>query len=53
MRTLGVFDDGPTDLRTPGALVRSIQRSYQVALPQGSVRGTLMTRYVSGQGSIG
>ena len=45
MRTLGVLHDGPTDLRTPGALVRSIQRSHQVALPQGPVRGTVMTRH--------
>ena len=53
MRTLGVLHDGPTDLRTPGALVRSIQRSHQVVLPQGPVRGTLITRHVSCQGSIG
>jgi hypothetical protein len=53
MRTLGDLHDGPTDLRTPGALVRSIQRSHQVVLPQGPVRRKLMTRYVSGQGSIG
>jgi hypothetical protein len=53
MRTRGVLHDGPTDLRTPGALVRSIQRSHQVVLPQGPVRGTLITRHVSGQGSIG
>jgi hypothetical protein len=53
MRTLGVLHDGPTDLRTPGALVRSIQRSHQVVLPQGPVRGTLITRHVSCRGSIG
>src|ERR1700730_6836369 len=45
--------DGPTDLRTPGALVRSIQRSHQVLLPQGPVRGKFITRHVSRQGSIG
>jgi len=45
MRTLGDLHDGPTDLRTPGALVRSIQRSHQVVLPQGPVRGTLMTLF--------
>jgi hypothetical protein len=53
MRTLGDLHYGPTDLRTPGALVRSIQRSHQLVLPQGPVRGKLMTRHVSGQGSIG
>ena len=53
MRTLGVLHDGPTDLRTPGALVRSVQRSHQVVLPQRPVRGTLITRHVSCQGSIG
>src|SRR6476659_5125959 len=51
--TLGVLHDGPTDLRTPGALVRSIQRSHEVVLPQRPVRGTLITRHVSGQGSVG
>ena len=53
MRTLGDLHDGPTDLRTPGALVRSVQRSHQIVLPQGPVRGKLITRHVGGQGSIG
>ena len=53
MRSLGDLHDGPTDLRAPGALVRSIQRSHQIVLPQGPVRGKLTTRHVGGQGSIG
>jgi hypothetical protein len=35
MRTLGDLHDGSTDLRTPGALVRSIQRSHQIVLLEG------------------
>lgn len=53
MRTLRDVHDGPTDLRARGALVRSIQWSHQVVLPQGPVRGTLMARHVSCQDSIG
>ena len=53
MRALGDLHDGPTDLRTPGALVQSIQRSHEVVLPQGPVRGKLTSRHVSCQGSIG
>jgi hypothetical protein len=43
MRTLSDLHDGPTDLRTPGALVRSIQRSHQV--PAGSAPARARPRH--------
>ena len=54
----GVETCRPSEMGQPisvrqGALVRSIQRSHQVLLPQGPVRGKFITRHVSCQGSIG